>query len=140
MKRLITGLILLAASPAWADTTLSIELAGVSSNEGQLVISVYDSEKSWLKTPSHQDVINAAGVTDGRIMMEMELPPGDYAVYVYHDLDSNGRMKASFIGVPKEPTGVSRDAKGKLGPPKFKDAMITVGDDPVSLTINIVSI
>ena len=140
MKQFLLGLIVFAAAPAFADTTVSIELVGVPSTDGQLVVSVYDSKKTWLKKPVHQKIVDAAGVSEGRMLVDLELPPGEYAVHVFHDLDANGEMKANFIGIPKEPTGVSRDAKGKFGPPRFKDAMFAVADEPLSMKINIVSI
>ena len=49
-------------------------------------------------------------------------------------------MKTNFIGIPKEPTGVSRDAKGKFGPPKYKDAVVTIGDEAITLPISLAEI
>ncbi|MBY0427835.1 MAG: DUF2141 domain-containing protein, partial [Alphaproteobacteria bacterium] len=60
--------------------------------------------------------------------------PGTYAVAVYHDENGNGKMDTNFIGIPKERTGASNDAKGKMGPPKFQDAKFVVSGD---LTISI---
>jgi uncharacterized protein (DUF2141 family) len=34
-----------------------------------------------------------------------------------------------FLGIPKEPYGFSRDARGKFGPPGFEDAAIEVRDE-----------
>ncbi|MDA9339728.1 DUF2141 domain-containing protein [Polaribacter sp.] len=31
-------------------------------------------------------------------------------------------MDTNFLGIPKEPIGMSNDAKGFMGPPKFKNA------------------
>lgn len=140
MKQIIFGLLAFAAMPVFADTAVNLQLAGLSGNDGQLVVSVYDSKKSWLKEPVVQEIVDAAGVSDGQMTVTVDLPPGQYAVHIYHDLDADGEMKANFVGIPKEPTGVSRDAKGKFGPPKFKDAMFEVGDETLSMTINIVSI
>ena len=64
----------------------------------------------------------------------------EYAVHVFHDLDSNGKMKTNFIGIPREPTGVSNEAKGKFGPPKFKDAKFAVTGEPVDVPIRMVEI
>ncbi len=141
MKALALAILALLASPAFAETPVTLELTGIGGNDGQLVVRVYDSKKSWLKDAAHETTVEAEGVSeDGTLTVSMMLPPGEYAVHVYHDLDANGKMKSNFVGIPKEPTGVSRDAKGKFGPPKFKDAMFVVRDEAMSMTINIVSI
>lgn len=139
MKKLIP--LLLLAGNALADTTVTINLHGVASNEGQLVVTAFDSKKNWLKRPFATTTVSAADVTDdGVLIAVLELPPGDYAINAYHDLDSNGKMKTNFIGIPKEPTGVSNDAKGRFGPPKFKDAVLLVTEEPRSVEINLVQI
>jgi len=42
--------------------------------------------------------------------------PGRYAVSVFHDENSNGKMDTNFIGIPREGVGASNNAKGHLGP------------------------
>jgi uncharacterized protein (DUF2141 family) len=63
------------------------------------------------------------------------IAPGEYAVAVFADMNGNGKMDSNFIGMPKEPVAVSRDAKGKFGPPKLADAAFTVGDGVTTQTI-----
>lgn len=53
---------------------------------------------------------------------------GEYAVAVFADVNGNGKLDSNFFGIPKEPVAVSRDAKGRFGPPKFEDASFKVGD------------
>jgi uncharacterized protein (DUF2141 family) len=48
--------------------------------------------------------------------------PGDYAVSVFHDQNSNGKLDRNFMGMPKEGVGASNDAAGHFGPPKSDDA------------------
>ncbi len=71
---------------------------------------------------------------------ELSLPniaSGEYAVVVFADVNGNGKLDSNFIGIPKEPVAVSRDAKGKFGPPKFADAAFKVGEGITTQTINI---
>lgn len=129
------------AEPIVSDTTVSVRIAGVASVDGQIFVSVFDSKKAWLKRPVQQLTAAAAiSSTEDPLIVELQLPAGEYAIQVFHDADGNGKMKTNFIGIPKEPTGVSNDAKGKFGPPKFVDAKITVGDEPLDVPINMVTI
>ncbi len=53
-----------------------------------------------------------------------DVEPGRYVIAAFHDLDSNQKLNASFLGLPSEPYGFSRDARGQLGTPKYEDAEI----------------
>jgi uncharacterized protein (DUF2141 family) len=66
-----------------------------------------------------------------------DIPFGTYAASVWHDENDNGKMDTNLIGIPKEGTGASNDAKGKMGPPKFKDASFKVDKQAVTATINV---
>lgn len=63
--------------------------------------------------------------------------PGRYAVQVLHDQNGNQKMDFTFLGLPKEPYGFSRDAKPVLSPPKFRDAGFDVAETDVSVVINL---
>jgi len=39
-----------------------------------------------------------------------------------HDENSNGKMDTNFIGMPREGVGASNNAKGHMGPLKFRAA------------------
>ena len=138
MKRLTALLLGLVTLPALAETTVTIEVLDVANDEGTMVLTVFEGKKNWLKRGMLQKKI----VVDGQntVTFTIDLPPGEYAFQVYQDLDDNGKMKTNFIGIPKEPTAVSNNAKGKFGPPKYKDAKMTVADEPVAATMNLVSI
>ena len=134
-------LLLLPHASMAAETEIIVQVNGVSKHEGALVVSLYESKKSWLKNVSVQETVelDADGTSDV-VSIPISVPPGDYAVHVYHDVDLNGKMKTNFIGIPKEPTGVSNDAKGKMGPPKFKDAVLSIGAEPMTIPINLTQI
>ncbi len=128
---------MLLTSLAQAETTVTVEVSGVDGKTGKLFLNVFDSKKAWLKKP----MLNESVMVDGdSATFEMRLSPGRYAFHVFHDVDNNGKMKSNFIGIPKEPTAVSNDAKGRFGPPKFKDAAVTIGDEAVTVPMNLVSI
>jgi uncharacterized protein (DUF2141 family) len=63
---------------------------------------------------------------------------GQYALAVYQDKDVNFEMNRNFLGLPAEPYGVSNDAPINFGPPKLKDALVTVNGPhtPVRITLH----
>ncbi|MGI9235783.1 MAG: DUF2141 domain-containing protein [Woeseiaceae bacterium] len=137
----LSALALFAISPVCADTSVTIDVLAVTKADGQMYLSVFDSKKAWLKKPIASESMNVAENTNAeKLSIEIDLPAGDYAFHVFQDLDSNGKMKTNFIGIPKEPTGVSRDAKGRFGPPKYKDAVLSVGDEALTVPIKLTEI
>jgi len=62
---------------------------------------------------------------------------GTYAVYVFHDEDNNKKLNSNFIGMPKEGVGVSNNAKGHFGPPKYNDAKFNFNKSELTITISL---
>jgi uncharacterized protein (DUF2141 family) len=58
------------------------------------------------------------------------VPPGTYAISLLHDENGNGKADKALM-IPKEGFGFSRDAKVRMGPPKFSAAAFAVAGDPV---------
>ena len=52
-----------------------------------------------------------------------DIPYGEYAIAIMHDMDKDFKMDTNFIGIPNEDLGVSNNVKGgPLGGPKWKVA------------------
>lgn len=68
-----------------------------------------------------------AKVTDSVMQIVFkDIPPGEYGMAVYQDLDNDKKLKTNMIGMPKEPIGFSNDARIVMGPPSFKQAGVKV--------------
>lgn len=61
--------------------------------------------------------------------------PGRYAIALLHDENDNGKADRALGMMPKEGYGFSRDAKVRMGPPKFEEAAIDIGTSAVSQSI-----
>lgn len=99
---------------------LTIEVGGVDSGDGKVVVSIYKSSDSFLKKPLAS--VSVAALKQGVKAVFSNLEPGDYAASAYHDENDNGKLDTNMLGIPKEPTGASNNAQGKLGPPKYEQA------------------
>ena len=56
---------------------------------------------------------------------------------VFHDEDNNKQLNTNFVGMPKEGIGVSRNAKGHFGPPKYEDAKFELNKAGESMVISL---
>ncbi len=58
------------------------------------------------------------------------LDESNYAIAIFHDTNSNNKFD-TFLSIPKEKFGFSNNAKVFLGPPRFEDASIFVGQNSI---------
>jgi uncharacterized protein (DUF2141 family) len=124
---------------AAADTVVRVVVTNVTKQGGMLLAGAYSSPETWLgaTTVATREVPVAGNIRNGTVAFDMPLPPGTYALSVLQDMNGNRRLDTNFIGVPTEPSGSSNDAPAKWSAPKFKDAVFTVGDQPIELTIRL---
>jgi uncharacterized protein (DUF2141 family) len=124
--------ILAMAAPAHAGSavqagTLRVEVGNVRTAHGRVHIAVCTQTQFLKDCPINADMPAHAGTT---VVSVAGLPPGHYAVQAFLDENGNGRVDQALFGIPKEGVGFSNDARIKLGPPKWTDAMFdTTGSD-----------
>jgi len=115
-----------AARPGTAGA-LVIEIEGVRSGEGQLRVAVYDRPERFGKDDGARTAREVPAVVGLNRLVITGLPPGRYAVAAYHDENGNDTFDRSWLGIPEEGYGFSRDAKPGLGPPQFVEAAFELG-------------
>ncbi|MEN9628570.1 MAG: hypothetical protein RJA10_1797, partial [Pseudomonadota bacterium] len=133
---LTLGMALLGLVPVLAEAaTLSLEIEPVASATGTLQVAVYDSEAGFRKKAVRAVKVAAvAGVTRLQIA---DLPPGEYAVILFHDLNGNDQLDSNLMGIPKEPWGGSIGSKSIFGPPSWNDARFTLPEAGLTVPIRL---
>ena len=121
-----------------ATASLTIDVSGVKERKGKLQVALYNSGKDFPETePYRGEVLNITADNDLKVVFQ-DLPPGNYAVAVYHDKNSNGKLDKNLLGVPVEDYGFSNDNRGaRLSAPSFEDTKLRVENQPVSLQIEV---
>jgi outer membrane protein len=125
MRYLATASLLLltvSAQPAEIIVRMSNALA-----EGTLVIQVYDSANTFGDFRDPVRELRTAARPDGEYRID-DIPAGIIALLVYIDENENGLIDKNFIGIPKEPLGISNDYRPK-GPPVFDRASFSIAED-----------
>ena len=135
-KVFLVGAALLASSQV-SGATLTLVISDVRSDVGALNIGIYDNKNDWLgsSTVQKRSLTVLEHTVGGVVTTSFEVEPGEYAIPVHHDDNDNGKMDTNFIGIPKEPTGLSNGAVPKFGPPKYQDAAFRVGDEDLEMPI-----
>ena len=137
-----TGLLALAAScaafssAAAQPVTLTVQVTGVESSEGKVVVGLCPRSFDEKDCTAGQSVAAKAGTM--RFTFRA-VPSGSYAVAVYHDVNGNGRLDKQLIGVPAEPYGFSNDV-GRIGPPSFNGARVAVTAPATTINVRLARI
>lgn len=63
-----------------------------------------------------------------------DVPPGRYAVLAFEDLNGNGTLDRTKLGLPLEPFALSRDA-GRRHTPTFEQAAIAVLEPAIEVRL-----
>lgn len=104
---------------------LKVVVHNIRSKTGQVGFFLFNSADAF---PGHTEKALLSGYvkTAGNTVEYTftNLATGTYAVYVFHDEDNDKKLKTNFVGMPKEGMGVSKNAKGHFGPPKYDDAKL----------------
>jgi uncharacterized protein (DUF2141 family) len=126
MRSTLAALLLCSIGLKAAAEDLTVEVQNVTPNSGPVMVAVYDKAGDF---PAPQkgltgEAIEAHG--DSAVATFHGLAAGRYAVAAYQDLNHNGKLDKNFLGLPTEPYGFSKDARGSFGPPSFDAAAVDI--------------
>ena len=108
------------------EKKLTVQITNVTSEEGQIILAIYNSSENYDKRIAFQEVKVKPEIDT--VIFETNVPDGEYLVMLVHDINNNGKLDTSFIGIPKEPVGLSNyDGKGIPG--KFKKHKFSVNEN-----------
>jgi uncharacterized protein (DUF2141 family) len=119
--------------------TIHVEVVGLHSDKGQVLCALYSSRDGFPKQSEKALARVSSGIAQKQAVCEFSgIAPGTYAISVFHDENSNGKLDTKFMGIPREGVGASNNAKGHFGPPKFEVAAFpfTGGRFELKITVN----
>ena len=116
-----------------AQSSVTVTVTDLNSNDGKLMIGLYDSEKNFLSTRfmGAMETIENHTAT----FTFTDVPEGEYAISTFHDENDNQVFDMRFGVIPKEDYVTSNNAKGFFGPPDWDDAKFTVKDAPITIAL-----
>jgi uncharacterized protein (DUF2141 family) len=117
----------LRAEPAWAApaANLSIKIENVVPG-GMVRLGLYDEARYPDDNSVPVASADIAAVPSETTVTLHGLPPGIYAIQTYQDVNADGKMDTSWLGLPLEPFGFSRDAIPFLSKPSFAEVKFTL--------------
>jgi uncharacterized protein (DUF2141 family) len=122
-----------------AKNVLTLEVLGVRESVGRMACALFWENKGFPRKHRRalrRTWVEVKGKTVTCVFKRTGL--GEYAASVFLDKNGNGKLDTNAIGSPKEPWGVSQDARSKrFGPPLYNDAKFDYQGGAVTIPITL---
>jgi len=140
MKKLLFLItVLFLGANIYAQTgKVDVTVTGINVEKGGNVrVGVYKAE--GFPTVREEIYGKDVEVKEGTISVSFEdVAIGTYAIAVFQDKDTDGKLDSNLFGAPTEPYGFSNNVYGRFGPPDFEDVSFKVENgEIVSKKINL---
>ena len=115
----------MSANALAAGNTLDITVKGVRDDQGMVRAGIYNSAETFPKEGKAM-ARTATPAKAGNVTLQFtDLPPGKYAVILYHDENNDGQMDKRFGMIPIEGYGLSNNIKAS-GKPSFDECAFEI--------------
>jgi uncharacterized protein (DUF2141 family) len=107
---------------AQSQNVITVAVTGLSNDQGSVRCGLFNSPAGWPES-GNQFMGVVAPISGGSSTCVFKnVPPGTYAVALFHAQHNETTVPKGMFGKPEEGYGFSRDATGSLGPPDFAAA------------------
>jgi len=114
--------------------TLDVTVTGIKNPNGVIRLALCPAGTGFPDCGKKAARTETLRIENGQAHITLTgLTPGSYAVSVFHDANSNGKLD-TFAGVPKEGYGFSRNPPFRPRAPRFSETEIAV-NGPTTSTI-----
>jgi len=128
---------LLFAPPATHAADLTLDFQGKGLKGSRILLALYATPDTFMNVERAvaKRLIPAEG--NAATVTLQNLTPGRYAVSSFADINGNQTLDTGLLGIPTEPYGFSRDARGRFGPPDFEAAVFDLPPQGAIQTIHL---
>lgn len=99
-------------------TTLEIDLDGLRNSKGVIQACITREQRHFPDCKADAGAIRQTVPAHAARLLFNDLPPGDYAVALFHDENANGKLD-TLLGIPREGFGFSRNPIVRFGAPRY---------------------
>ena len=111
---------------------LNVTIDKVNSSDGKILAQVFKGKENYKNGKPESSLIIPAKKGENTFSFQ-NLEHGEYAVRLFHDINNNNDLDTNVFGMPTEGYGFSNQAVGNFGPAKYKDMVVVIADDTVSV-------
>jgi len=129
MKNLLltAAIVILGSISLSAQNKLTVVVPNVKQIKGTMMICLVSEKAEYLKDCYKGESIKVEAKSTTAVFQDV--PTGKYAITIFHDKNSDGKLNTNFIGIPKEPYGFSNNPSALFGPPSYEKCLFEVKSD-----------
>jgi uncharacterized protein (DUF2141 family) len=112
------------------NAPIKIDIPNTKSDKGEILIALYNNAKGFPEDASMALQTAKIKAKKGQQTITIkQVSFGQYAIAIFHDENSDGKMNKNMLGIPKEGYGVSNNVKNLMSAPQYKDAVFSHNKD-----------
>lgn len=108
---------------------IKVVITNVNSQKGVIRLGLFNTSKSFLSKGEEYKTYTQTPNGNTATFYLKELPKNNYAISLYHDLNSDDKCNLNWVLRPSEPIGFSNNIKLKLFKPSFEECMFVANKD-----------
>jgi uncharacterized protein (DUF2141 family) len=134
----LTSATMMSQSVAANGNRLTVVIDGLKNMKGNVCLSLFSQAEGF---PNRADraaalqCVAAGNLADG-VTFE-GLSPGNYAIAVFHDANTDGKLNTGVFGIPKEGFGFSQNPSIQIRAPRFNEAAFALSSTPAQIQIQL---
>ncbi len=106
-------------STSYSQGQVKVSVSNFENDKGVCYTCVFNSENSFKEMKALQCSTTSITNKTSEVVFNA-LPDGEYAIFVFHDKNENGKMDKNFLGIPSEGYGASQNKLPFAAAPKFE--------------------
>lgn len=115
---------------------VEVKVSEIRNDTGRVIIGMWNSKDGFPKDRAKAFRQASVSILRGRAAATFsEVPYGEYAIALFHDENSNGKMDTRFPGIPVEGIGSSNNPHPRFSAPTFSECSFAV--DATTKTVEI---
>lgn len=127
-----------AQSGSSSKGTIVLEVTGFKMYQGNLMVSLNQSEAEYEADGERSFRNEVLHISGPKVELRFEnIPYGDYAIKLYHDLNEDGGFDTNLLGMPQEAYGISNNVRGTFGLPDFEEAKFVLASKEKTISIQV---
>jgi len=132
--------LLFGAMPGKDSVTITVTIDGFRNRQGMCRLLVFENKKGFPDSKEYATLMLSKSINKEIVEFSFTIAPGNYAIAILHDENSNETMDKTWYGKPKEGLGASKNPKSGFGPPKFDECAVNLNESNNHIKIKLIYI
>lgn len=100
---------------------IDLVISGTTSDEGVIQVLIFDQKDGWPESLNQAWKMATIPIKNGIGKKTIsDVPPGNYAITVFHDHNKDGEIRKNKVGYPLDSFGFSNNPSMFFGVPSFE--------------------